>query len=79
MRNWGSSTPARTREGECEQSAHSSQLEGGERYLVNCVDENLRVSPSETTNRIGRFAAREDSLDEGYEFTRGGSVADQAS
>ena len=54
-------------------------MEGGEGYLVNCVDEILRVSPSETTNRIGRFPTREDSLDEGYEFIRGKSAADQAS
>lgn len=39
----------------------------------------LSVSPSGTTNRVGRFPIREDILNEGYEFTLGDGVAYQAS
>ena len=47
-------------------------------YLIHCVDKGLSISPRETTNHISHVPAREDCLDEGYEFTFGDGTADQS-
>ena len=47
-------------------------------YLIHCVDKGLSISPRETANHISHVPAREDCLDEGYEFTFGDGAADQS-
>ena len=59
------------------QPTHSSVM-GVITYLVEGVDKDLRVAPSEIIDHIGRAPAGADCFDERSSFTLGDSTANQA-